>query len=199
MFYFFVAKSFVELTRYLFTMPGVKVFLSQRICQDALEQFFGCQRQRGATHENPNALEFFQNTQALRVVNTASHVVKGNCRGTMKEKAETDQENQPLPKRRRKRKWMCFCMFYVYSLTSYYVFRKCLYNYNTTFNYSLYVTVHYSIIVSMWSSRGAKGSHKVLANAFCLLQWLLVDLFVVVHPRTGIGKASHCNPQLYNH
>ena len=82
-------------------MPGVKSFLSQRICQDALEKFFGCQRQRGRTHDNPNALEFLRNTQAL---NTASCVVKGNCRGTMKEKEEADQENQPLPKRRRKRK-----------------------------------------------------------------------------------------------
>jgi hypothetical protein len=98
------AKSFVELTRFLFTMPGVKNFLSQRICQDALEKFFGCQRQRGATHDNPNALEFLRNTQALRVVNTASYAVKGNCRGAMREKEEADKENQPLPKRRRKRK-----------------------------------------------------------------------------------------------
>ena len=104
MFYSSAAKSFVELTRYLFTMPGVKVFLSQRICQDALEMFFGCQRQRGATHDNPNVLEFYRNTQALRVANTASHSVKGNCRGAMKESVETDKENQPLPKRRRKRK-----------------------------------------------------------------------------------------------
>ena len=37
-FYSPAAKSFVELTRYLFTMPRVKVFLSQRICQDALEK-----------------------------------------------------------------------------------------------------------------------------------------------------------------
>ncbi len=94
----------MELVRYVFTIPGVKAFLSQRICQDPLEKFFGCQRQRGGTHDNPNALEFYRNTQALRVVNTVSHVVKGNCRGTMKEKPETDQENQPLPKRRRKRK-----------------------------------------------------------------------------------------------
>ena len=87
-----------------FHYAGCEVFLSQRICQDALEKFFGCQRQRGRTHDNPNALEFLRNTQALRVVNTASRVVKGNCRGTMKEKEEADQENQPLPKRWRKRK-----------------------------------------------------------------------------------------------
>ena len=48
-FYSSVARSFVELTRYLFTLSGVKVFLSQR----------------GATNENPNVLEFYRNTQAL--------------------------------------------------------------------------------------------------------------------------------------
>lgn len=94
----------MELVRYVFTIPGVKVFLSQRICQDPLEKFFGCQRQRGGSHDNPNILEFYRNTQALRVVNTVSHVVKGNCRGAMKEKLESDQENQPLPKRQRARK-----------------------------------------------------------------------------------------------
>ena len=98
----------MEFTRYLFTQPGVKVFLSQRICQD---KFFVCQRQRGDTHDNPNALEFLRNTQTLRVVNTASCVVKGNCHGTMREKAETDQENQPLLKRRRKRKFVCITAY----------------------------------------------------------------------------------------
>ena len=51
-----------------------------------LEKFFSCQRQRGATHDNPNALEFLRNTQALRIVNTASCVVKGSCRGTRRQK-----------------------------------------------------------------------------------------------------------------
>lgn len=41
------AKSFVELVRYIFTIPGVKAFLSECLCQDPLEKFFGCQRQRG--------------------------------------------------------------------------------------------------------------------------------------------------------
>lgn len=70
LFFPFAAKSFVEMVRYLFTMPDVKAFLSRRICQDPLEQFFGCQRQRGGTHDNPNAQEFLRNTQALRVVNS---------------------------------------------------------------------------------------------------------------------------------
>ena len=51
-------QSFVALIRYLFTLLGVKVFLSERLCQDPLEKFFGCQRQRGGVSENPNVKEY---------------------------------------------------------------------------------------------------------------------------------------------
>ena len=39
--------SFVELVKYLFTIPDVTSFLSEKLCQDPLEKFFGSQRQRG--------------------------------------------------------------------------------------------------------------------------------------------------------
>ena len=42
----FTVKSFVEIVQFIFTIPGVKFFLSERISQDPLENFFGCQRQR---------------------------------------------------------------------------------------------------------------------------------------------------------
>ena len=38
---------------------------SQQICQDPLEIYFGCQRQRGGTHDNPNMQEVQKNMQAL--------------------------------------------------------------------------------------------------------------------------------------
>lgn len=76
----------MELVDYLFTIPGVTVFLSNRICQDPLENFFGQQRQRGRVNENPNVSEFIKNTQALRVVNTDCATVRGNCRGATKRK-----------------------------------------------------------------------------------------------------------------
>ena len=40
---FYPVYSFVDLVRYHFTIPGVRSFLSQRISQDPLETFFGCQ------------------------------------------------------------------------------------------------------------------------------------------------------------
>lgn len=90
----------MELVRYIFNIPGVKSFLSQRICQDPLERFFGCQRQRGRVHDNPNVSEFLKNTQALRVVHGLAAPKKGNCRGGEQDRGK-ENELQPLPKRRR--------------------------------------------------------------------------------------------------
>ena len=78
-------KSFVALVKLIFSLPEVKgeglAFLSMQLCQDPLENFFGCQRQRGGTSENPSVAEFTQNTQALRVVNSLCRApVRGNCR-----------------------------------------------------------------------------------------------------------------------
>lgn len=93
--------SFIELVEYVFTLPDVSVFLSQRITQDPLENFFGCQRQRGGTHDNPSVQEFQKNMQALRVVNSfVKGPVKGNCRGSKGfDKPVLEKENHPLPKR----------------------------------------------------------------------------------------------------
>ena len=60
-------------------------FLSQKICQDPLEIFFGTQRQRGGIHDNPNVREFINNTQALRVANIVKVPKRGNCRGRKEE------------------------------------------------------------------------------------------------------------------
>ena len=58
----------------MFSLPEVKdnhlAFLSQNLCQDPVEKFFGCQRQRGDTSDNPNVQEFYNNTGALWVVNS---------------------------------------------------------------------------------------------------------------------------------
>ena len=83
--------SFVELARYVFTIPGVTVILSNRLCQDPLENFFGQQRQRGRTNENPNVRDFMKNTQALRIINNTCGNIRGNCRGSL--------EDQNLQKR----------------------------------------------------------------------------------------------------
>ena len=96
----FLGKSFIELVRHLFTIPDVECFLSQRLCQDPLERFFGFQRQRGDVNDNPNVAEFLKNTQALRVIGSfCQSPIHGNCRGSQSERHQ-DELGGPLPKRR---------------------------------------------------------------------------------------------------
>ena len=86
---------------YLFGLPGVTCFLSEKLSQDPLEKFFGCQRQRGGVNENPTVDEFVKNTQALRVINSVCRDVRGNCRG---HKTRLDDSAcAPLQKRPRRR------------------------------------------------------------------------------------------------
>ena len=75
-----VAKSFMELVPYLFTIERVTCFLSEKLSQDALEKFFGSQRQKGRTNDNPTVIEFLKNTKALRVIDSISvQDITGNC------------------------------------------------------------------------------------------------------------------------
>ena len=105
--YFSAVKSFVELVRFLFTLPEVQEYnlksLSNQLCQDPLEGFFGFQRQRGGTSDNPSAVEFYNNTQALRVIDSFCRPsVRGNCRMTQKQdRMNHAADGTPLPKRKR--------------------------------------------------------------------------------------------------
>ena len=68
------ALSLVGLVKTIFSLPEVKgkklSLLSGHLCQDPLENYFGCQRQRGGTNEHPNSHQFYQNAQALRIVDS---------------------------------------------------------------------------------------------------------------------------------
>ena len=102
----------MDLVKYIFTIPGVKSFLSNKLCQDPLEKYFGRQRQKGGANENPNASQFLKNQQSLRVINSINiGSIKGNCRGSTTTKS---LENSLLRKRKRKQdegspptKYMC--------------------------------------------------------------------------------------------
>ena len=92
----------MNLVRYLFSLPEVcdqnLAFLSNNICQDPLEKFFGAQRQRGSTSDNPSVSEFLKNTGALRVVNSFCQAPRnGNCRRNSAESLTLAvKENIPL-------------------------------------------------------------------------------------------------------
>ena len=100
----FIATSFVEFIRFLFSLPEVKenrlAFLSNRICQDPFENYFGCQRQSGGTSDNPTVSEYFSNTEALRVINSFCHnQVNRNCRGVKSTEEVDENDIIPIPKR----------------------------------------------------------------------------------------------------
>ena len=63
--YLLIALAFIELVQQIFQNERVTAFLSNRICQDPLENYFGRQRRRDRVNENPSAAEFIKNTQAL--------------------------------------------------------------------------------------------------------------------------------------
>ena len=96
-------KSFVELTKYLLKQDGVKYFLSEKLCQDPLESFFGKQRMRGGYSDNPTVSSFQYGTSSLRVQGSvAVRAVRGNCKRGRNRKEITVDET-PLPKRPRRK------------------------------------------------------------------------------------------------
>ena len=80
--FFFVAKAFLEMTRFLLH-KGEKddLFLfSERISQDSLENYYGKQRARGGRNTNPTLQQCLTNAGALRTqMSMALDPVRGNC------------------------------------------------------------------------------------------------------------------------
>lgn len=83
-------------------------FLSERLSQDPLENYFGKQRTRGGRSDNPCIKECLTNAVAIRAQKSMElDQVRGNCR---KKRSLEDSEiditslSKPLPKRQRLRK-----------------------------------------------------------------------------------------------
>ena len=107
--YVFSVKSFIEMTKYL--LSGVDqgkslYFLSEKISQDPIENYFGKQRARGGRNEHPTLKQCVHNAAALRVQKSlALDPIRGNCRRKrLKYRADNDCiiDDTPLPKRKRK-------------------------------------------------------------------------------------------------
>lgn len=95
--------SFVEVVRYLFSIPGVKFVLSDRFSQDPLEKYFGNQRQRGGTNENPSVQQMVHNASALRALRSVTlNSVRGNCgRSKAHKRPPLAVDDSPLLKKKR--------------------------------------------------------------------------------------------------
>ena len=100
-----LVKSFVEITKFLLQDLSQKLyFLSERLSQDPLENYFGQQRARGGRNENPSLHQCVHNAAAVRVQKSmALEAVRGNCsrKRRLFSKKEQSIDNTPLPKRRR--------------------------------------------------------------------------------------------------
>ena len=91
----------------MFAIPGVKCFLSNRLCQDPLEKYFGMQRQTEKSNENPSVAEFAKNSETLRLVgNMWFDDARGNCRRSVSVKQRIE-DIKHLPLRKRKRRASC--------------------------------------------------------------------------------------------
>ena len=83
----------------------MSVLSNKLCCQDLQEQFFGKQRQQGATNNNPNVQQFESSTSAICVASSVALApVRGNCRGTHSNKKPGElhvagELELPLPKR----------------------------------------------------------------------------------------------------
>ena len=94
----------MDLVSAIFKIPGVSCFLSNRICQDPLEKYFGMQRQCGGTNDNPTVRDFAKNSDTLRLVgNMWFDDAHGNCRKSNSTK-QSIEDTKHLPIRKRKRR-----------------------------------------------------------------------------------------------
>ena len=97
-------QSLLELIPTVLSIPGVGCFLSGRISQDPLEKYFGMQRQKGKSNDNPTVLEFVKNNETIRLVGTMwFDDPKGNCRKSQAiQQSIADTKLLPLRKRKRR-------------------------------------------------------------------------------------------------
>ena len=97
--------SFIEMVQYLLSLPGVQYILSEKLCQDPIEAFFGKQRAAGGRSDNPTVQQFCQNTVSLRVQGlTAIESIRGNCGKRERCASDADSLSDPLPKCPRRAK-----------------------------------------------------------------------------------------------
>ena len=99
-----IVNSIVALTRELLAMPGCKLVLTEKFCQDPLKEFFGKQRGAGGRCENPTVQQFLHNTTSLRVQRSISlNPIYGNCRSRKAKRSlqSVSEVSEPLSKRKR--------------------------------------------------------------------------------------------------
>lgn len=95
------SHSVVEATKFLL-QEGVEYVLTERFCQDPIEEIFGSQRKIGRRNDNPDIRMFGYNDNTIRIQHSVS-CQSGNTRERKdKRKAWVNVSSDPLPKRKTK-------------------------------------------------------------------------------------------------
>lgn len=92
-----------EATKFLLS-EGMEYVLTERFCQDPVEEYFGNQRKLGRRNDNPDVYSFGYNDNSIRIQRTVS-CQSGNTRGRKdKRRAWVNVTNDPLPARKKPKK-----------------------------------------------------------------------------------------------
>lgn len=91
-----LVHSFITLSKILFE-EGVEFILSEKFCQDPLEEYFGKQRMRLGCNENPTLEQYNFSSLALTVAGDNLIRVAGNTRGRKDVRPELSVHDTTLP------------------------------------------------------------------------------------------------------
>ena len=94
--------SVIEVCKFLL-QEGMEYVLTERFCQDIVEEYFGSQRKLGRRNDNPDIRTFGYNDNTIRIQRAIS-CQSGNTRGRKdKRKSWTQVTDDPLPSRKKSR------------------------------------------------------------------------------------------------
>ena len=95
--------SLIELVKFLLN-SGIDYVLTNRFCQDPVEQYFGKQRGIGRRSDNPTIYAFGYNDNTIRM-QRSNLQIQGNTKGQSSTKKQwRDVDNRELPRRRKCKK-----------------------------------------------------------------------------------------------
>ena len=95
--------SVIEATKFLLA-EGMEYVLTERFCQDPVEEYFGNQRKLGRRNDNPDVQSFGYHDNTIRIQRTVS-CQSGNTRGRKdRQRAWVEVTNDPLPDRKKPKK-----------------------------------------------------------------------------------------------
>ena len=94
--------SVIEATQFLL-QEGMEFVLTERFCQDSLEEYFGHQHKLGRRNDNPDIQAFGYNNNAIRIQRQVS-CLSGNTRGREDRTRAWEQiTDDPIPCKKKKK------------------------------------------------------------------------------------------------